>query len=235
MSEDLDVSAPEEVSSEISPLAKIAGVFLDPRRTFISLDRKPDFILPIVIMMVVAFASALILWPLVEVMITEKMTEAMAERDVGEEQMANIIKMQRIFGLVGAPISVILQVLVIAAVMLFAGNILMGGQSTYKKMFSVFAYTSLIGIIFTAVTIILALNKGSMEIYISPAALFPAEAKDTVLFKAAAVFNLFTIWELVVASIGMSVVYKVTTQKALSALGSIYLIFSAVRIIVSSL
>ncbi len=235
MSEEYNSSAPESGVSEPSLLAKIAGVFLDPKRTFTSLDRKPDFIVPMVIMMVVALASAIILWPLIQELIAEQMSDAIAEGQVPAEQLETIQKSQRIAALVGAPLGAALQILAIALVMFFAGNILIGGQSSYKKILSVFAYTSLIGILASAVTIILAQSKGSMEVYTSLAALFPGSAKDTVLFKVAGVFDLFKIWELIVASIGMSIVYKVTTQKALSVLGSIYLIFSAVVIIISSL
>jgi hypothetical protein len=206
--------------------AKIIGVFLDPRRTFSSLDHKPDFILPLLIVMVAAFLFTFIIWPIAQQFSLEKMEQS----GLSIEQIERAMKYARIAGIVSQPLMVLISSLLIAAVLLFAGNIIMGAEANYKRTLSVYCYSSLIGVIGFALKSLLILKKNSLEVYISPAALFPITLKDTVFFKIAAIFDVFAIWQVIIIAIGMSAIFKAKFQKALTVVGVLYLLYAAVAI-----
>jgi len=217
-------------TGEISLVARMAGVFLDPRRTFISLDKKPDFVVPLIIVMVTATLFTLLAWPVIEAMQIEQMTE----RGLNSEQIEQFKSIGKISGLIAPALMVVIGAVIVSAILLFVGNILMGGSSSYKKVFSVYCYAGLISIISYAVKVALILSKGSMEVYTSPAAFFPASAKDTVLFKAAAVLDVFAIWQLIVIAVGMSVLFKTNFQKSVTVLGTMYVIYAAISIVLGA-
>jgi hypothetical protein len=118
----------------------------------------------------------------------------------------------------------------VAGILLFVGNIIMGGDANYKKMLSLYSYSSLIGIFSHVVNLVLMLKKQTMEVYTSLAAFFPASAKESILFKIAGVFDIFMIWQLMVVAIGMSVMYQITTRKSFIVIGILYILFSAIAI-----
>lgn len=222
------ISPPGE--QDLSPLAKIAGVFLDPKRTFNSLNRKPDFIVPLIIVMLTATLFTLTAWPVIEQYAVEQQIERMTESGATPEQIEQAMKIGHIVGVVSQPVWILLSSLVVAGVLLFAGNIVIGGESNYKKMLSVYCYSSLIGVIAYAVKLVLMLSKNTMEVYTSPAAMFPASANDTVIFKIAAIFDIFAIWQVVIIAIGMGVIFKASFQKSISLVGTLYVIYAAISI-----
>jgi len=226
-----EVEVVTEDSERMSLAAKITGVFLDPKRTFISLERKPDFIVPLLIVMVAALIFTFVAWPIIEKTVLPLQVERMQEQGLSEEKIDGFLKISKILGIVGPPLTVLVGSLVVSAILLFAGNILLGGSSKFNKVFSVYCYTSLITVLAYAVKLALVMSKKSMQVYISPAALFPAEAGDSVWFKVAGVFDVFAIWQLVVIAIGLGVLFRTTFQKSMTVMGTLYVFYAAAAII----
>ena len=228
---------PDEPKS-MSLTGKILGIFLDPKRTFTSLRHKPDFIVPLALLVFATFLTTWIAWPVIEVSSMEMMEEGMIDRGMDEAQIEQMKvqqqKMGKLFGMVGAPFSTVLMAFIISGVLLFAGNIVMGGNAKYGQILSIYCYTSLISIISLTVRTILIMGKSSLEIYTSPAALFPADMSDGIVFKIANIFDVFVIWEIIVLSIGMGIIYSIDTRKPLITVSMLYLLFAAVSISISA-
>jgi len=208
----------------------LVGVFLDPRRTFESIDRKPDYLVPLLLVIVVGTLFTIITWPIIESTLMQAQIEQLEEQGMTQEQIDQAMSVGKMFGFIGPAISIILGSLVVSLILLFAGNVMMGGSSKFKKVFSVYCYSGVISILAYVIKLPLALNKNSLEVYISPAALFPASAQDTILFKVAAVFDVFVIWQLIVVTVGMSVIFKTSFQKAITVVGTLYIIYAAATI-----
>lgn len=227
---------PPEPQLQLSSMAKIAGIFLDPRRTFESLVIKPDFIVPLILVVLISLVFTIVAWPVIEKESIEAQRTIMEDRGLSEEQIESAIRTQKemgkYFGYIGAPISVIISTLIISGILLFMGNVLIGGASKFKNVLSIFAYSSLIDIPSYTIKLILVMNKGTLKVYTSLALFFPQSAEDTMLFKLAAVFDIFVIWQVIVISIGMAALYKCTTQKALTLVGTLFILFNAARIII---
>ncbi|MBC8205231.1 YIP1 family protein [bacterium] len=238
MENEQNISA-QESAPQLSIGAKIAGVFLDPRKTFSCLAVKPDFIAPLIILAIVSLIFVAIAWPVIEKESFETQIERMQERGVSQEDIDKSLDMQKkmgkYFGFAGAPIGVVINTIIITAVLLFIGNVILGGSQKFKFMFGVYAYSALIQVPESLIKLLLVMNKGTLKVYTSLALLFPQSAEKSVLFKIAEMFDIFTIWQMIVLSIGMAVIYKFTTQKTLTAVGTLYVLFHAVRIVIGNI
>ena len=229
----------ESGNGEMSLIAKIAGIFLEPGKTFRNLSRSPNFIAPLVIVMLASLLFTIFALPIIVKSSLEMQREKLEELDTPQEQIDQQLeiakKFIKPFALVAAPISTVVIALIITGIMLFAGNIVMGGESKYKMMLSLYCYSDLVDVIAFAVRLPLVLNKGTMEVYISLAALMPEAMKETIWFKIAAVFDIFVIWKLILISVGMGIVYKTKTHKPLLIMVLIYLLFAGISIAVSGI
>jgi hypothetical protein len=100
-----DSPAPEPASKPNS-LARMFGVFFNPVPTMKSVAERPDWVVPLLIILVLTFATNFIAGPRLD-MVTD-MREQMAENGASEEQIDNMAenmgKMQKIMG----PLSVVL-------------------------------------------------------------------------------------------------------------------------------
>jgi hypothetical protein len=107
----------------------------------------------------------------------------------------------------------------------FVFNVLMGGDSTFRRNFSVYCYSSLIAIPSMIVKFPLIMTKGDLNVQTSLALLLSPDAKDTFLYRVLSSFDIFTVWQVVLVSIGMGVVYKYSTKKAFTAVVILWIVW----------
>lgn len=222
----------EESGQKMSLTARIAGIFLDPKKTFLSLEPRPDFIVPLILTALVVFACTWAAWPVIETSSLEMMQEKLIDRGMEQNQIDRFLENQqkfgKVWGLAGGPVSTVLIAFIVSGILLFAGNMILGGDSTYKKMLCVYSYASLVGIIGHLIRTFLIMSKGSIQVYTSLAALFPLDMKDTTIFKIAGIFDVFTIWKIIIIAVGMGVMYRMDYKKPLIVVSLLYVIFAAV-------
>ncbi|GAA3319203.1 hypothetical protein GCM10020331_025140 [Ectobacillus funiculus] len=78
---------------------------------------------------------------------------------------------------------------------------IMGNDTSYKKLLSILIYTSVIGVLGGAVNVLLMAIFGGLDVqYTSLAPLFKA---GTMLHRVGATFEVFSIWSLVVTAIAL--------------------------------
>ena len=224
--ETVQTSAP---AKEMGVLQRIIGVFTSPRQTFESVDRKPDWLVPFVIILVVSLAFTLALRPIMLEEQFEKQREAMLERGMSEsqvdEQLQKGQKIAQITAPIGALVASALSLLIVAAVLLFCGNVVMGGEAKFKKVFAVNTWASLIGVLGIIIKAPFIWQKQTIQIHFGLAAFLSEDQAKTFLYKVFANVELFTIWGLIVLGIGLAVIYKWTTQRALTLVFVLWLIY----------
>ncbi|MBN2414239.1 YIP1 family protein [bacterium] len=213
----------------MSAFAKIIGIFSSPTETFKQIDERPTWLLPFIIMVVVILASQFLL---LDISLTDRLAIAEA-RDLPAEQMqaarAQMEGPMKYIGFAFMPIGLIIVWVVIAAVFLFAGNVVMGGKTQFKKLLAVVAWTSLIGIVQVPLYSFLVYSKGTTHgVTTSLAALLPLHAigeKPALLYQILSKFDIFPIWQLILWILGVSVVYKFTVKKSATMIVSIWVIY----------
>ena len=205
-------------SKDLSIVQKMIGVFFTPKETFEAIDRKPDWVAPLLVIIILTLIFSMITMPITMPEQMEKQREKMEERGMADDQidqaMATGEKMGKIMAPVGIIVGVPIVLLFFALIFWFVGNVILGGQTTYKRMFSVYTYSSLIGTVGFMLTALLILMRKSADVHFSLALLLPQEQSETALYQFFKGFNLFSIWQYAVLAIGFAVIYKLSMKKS---------------------
>jgi hypothetical protein len=235
----------EEVTSSLPPeektmggASKVINLFFEPRRVFESLKIKPTWLVPFIIVILLGMFFYYYAYP---VIMSEQIAKIQANEKVPEEQKQAIMERMGggehppIWQLGITPVGGLIYLLIASAILFFVFNVLLGGDSTFRRVFSVFCYSALVGIPATIVKLPLTLVKKTTNVQTSLALLLSADAKDTFLYKIFSSFDIFTIWQVILISMGMAVIYKFSPKKSYTTLFVLWIIWVFLKSGLSSL
>ena len=225
----------EETKKPMSAMNKVINIFTSPREALESINEKPTWLVPYVIIIVFFL---FMMYMTLDIQMGDQMA-GLEARDMSEQQMeAAKSQMQgpmRYAGFVIGPIFMLGVNALFAACVLLAANLMIGGQEIgFKKMFSLLMWTGLVGIIGLLITTFLAIQKGtmvgvSMDLSIL-LPVVPAGETKSLMHHLLARFDLFIFWQLALWVIGLSVMYKTTIQKAVVPVLSLWVIWVIVAV-----
>ena len=200
-------------------LSRLLGVFISPGETFADIARKPDFIAPVVTIVVAA-------WILFDTMYwkvgMETMTRLTLERSPFTSRMppeqvekaihdsATHLTRQLIITDVTIPIVTILFLLILAGLGLMIVNAILGGQVKFKTLFSVASYAQLPAILGYVLGLVVILFGGTDNL--DPQNPIPLNLafflnyKDVPkpLFALAGSVDIVVVWMVILLGVGMS-------------------------------
>jgi hypothetical protein len=214
-----------------SLLGTLVNIFVSPREAYEAIDRRPRWVLPLVLVVIAAMVAAIFITPMaMEEGMAKQRDKLIEQRGMSPEEADRALavgaKIGRITGPVMAPVGAVVAIVVVALVLLFLGNIVLGGASNFKKVFAMYTWTSLIGVLATIVKTPLMLSRGTVNVQTSLAAFLDPEQKGTFLYQLLARTDVFSLWELVLVCIGMAVVYRFTTKKAATGVVALYIVYA---------
>jgi len=218
--------------SNMNVFEKIIGIYTSPKETFMEINKKPTWLVPFIIIALVAIISQFLLMDItfqdqIEVMKSRGMSQEQIE--LAQERMEGPMKY---IGFIAAPIGLLIVWLILAGIFLFTGNNIMGGKAKFKDALAVVSWSGIIGIVQTGLYTYLVHSNGTrFGVTTSLAILLPTPQlgeDKTVLYRILARFDIFTIWTLILWIIGLSVVYNFSTKKSATmvlTLWAIYILF----------
>ena len=146
----------------------------------------------------------------------DKTVEQMVEKTGMDELAAEELmkKQLSIFMPIAALVFTPLIIVAFAGLMFFGGNIVLGGNSDFKTIFSLNTYVSVLGALGLLLKVPLIIAKGSTDVLTSLAILVPAGSEDSLLYKLLNIFDVIIIWESIVIAIGLAVIYDWEQKRA---------------------
>lgn len=217
---------------------RIAGVLFAPAETFRDIARKPDILIPLIVLIVIGYAVTAVLVPRMDfdTMMREQMEQQ--NRQMSEADMARTLKMVSAFGKVMAwagPILGILFYLVIAGVLLLAHR-LFGGEGNFAQAFSATLYSWMPQALSSIIVAIVAFTRGSLNpatmatlVKSSPA--FLVDMKEhPVLFSLLSSLDVFTIWTVILLVIGFAALSRLSKAKSAVIVVSMWLVVIVVKL-----
>lgn len=219
---------------------RIVGVLFSPGETFADIARKPDILLPLIIFVIIGYASAAVMMPRMDFeSVISKQRENMRKQQpkMSEQDLARFDRIAVASTKVGgwlSPLLAIIFYVVVAAVFLFAFRV-MGGEGTFLQAFSATLYSWIPLLIFSIISTIVILARGTFDplttatlVKSNPAFLVDMNAQP-VLFAFLASLDVFIIWTLVLMVFGFAAMAKVSRGKSAAIVASVYVVFVLLR------
>ena len=206
----------------------ILDIYFAPSKVFTASKEKPRWILPLVIVLVVVALTAVLTVNLAREEITMRQEEVMRERGLSEEQMEQARQFTQgpvaaISGGLSAAIFTVILLLVFTVVTnLFVP--LFGGESGFKKIFSVICFSSLVVVPSAILKLIMIGITKSPYVTTSLAMFATALGRDSFAYQLLAGFDVFIIWEMILVSIGINITNGISKKNAYTLVFIIWLV-----------
>jgi hypothetical protein len=152
-------------------------------------------------------------------------------REFNEQQMQGMQRMMPFMGYVTAVSMLVfwpLILLLISGILYAVFNAAMGGNATFRQVFAVVVHTGPVGVLAQLFTVPLNYFRGTMTSASNLGVLLPMLPEKSFFALLLGMIDLFLIWQLVVLSIGLAVLYRRRTQPIATALLVVYAIIAVI-------
>jgi hypothetical protein len=219
---------------------RIAGVLFAPVSTFEDIARKPDVLVPMLLILIIGYVNTFLMMPRMDWnAVSEAQMEAVKAKnpqmtDADLERMSRMTQgFAKVAGWVG-PLFGVIWWLILAGVLLLAFR-LMGGQGTFKQALSTVLYSWIPMVIYYIVVTIVTVARGKIDpthiatlVKSNPAFLVDMK-EQPVLFSLLSNLDIFTIWMLVLLIIGCAAFSKTSRAKAAAIVLSLWAVMILVK------
>jgi hypothetical protein len=226
MEETVQTVQPEEQT--MGGASKVLNTFFEPRRVFESLRIRPTWLVPVIIVALLGMGFFYYTFPY----IMKEQVQNIRDNDrIPEEQKERIIERMGeaehppIWQMAIAPAGTLISLVIVAAVLFFAFNVLMGGDAGFRRVLSVYCYSSLVAIPAMIVKFPLVMMKGNVNVQTSLALLLSPDDKGSFLYSVLSSFDIFTLWQVILVSMGLGVMYKFSTKKAFTTVVILWVVW----------
>lgn len=226
-----------EVSEEAPPMsfgAKLWNLYVDPRKTFASVRKNHEWVILWILVSVIAVGSYLPIKSIVRQDQIQKIEERLDQNpQITAEQRQQI--MDRVSSqfdnplyLLFVPVSQLVLLFVVASVLLFIGNIILGGTIGFQKILNAYAWTMLLAIPAAIVTVPMVVAKGTLDVSLGLGMLTTAETGKFVKSLLTSI-EIFAIWQVWLSAVAISVLAPADTKKAFWSVAAAWLIWIIVK------
>lgn len=220
---------------------RLVGVFFSPGETFDDIARKPDWVLPLLVLLLIGIASTIVVVPRLDFDAVVAQQEEMMEkqgRQLSEGDRERMGRITRSFGRVMAYITplFILAGYVLIALVLWGAFRLMGGEGTFPQALSATLYAHMPRMLLGGIIgiIVLLLRDGLIDpaasatlIKSNPAFLVDMK-EQPVLFALLSSFDIFVLWTIALLTVGFAKLSRLSVAKS----AAIVVVLWAVTIVV---
>jgi hypothetical protein len=237
----------QEETARLNSIQRLFGTLFSPGETFQDINRKPDWIVPMVLAIVLFVAGNFVILKRLNLdgeKITRQAIEQQLQKqgkslsDIPQDQLESQIKIsakiQQVAPIIFTPICVAFLALVFWGV-----SIVMGGQTAFKKIFSVttYSFTAVIVVVGILINTLVAFLRNPEDINIlegiaatNPGMLMPA-GTSTILKALLSQFDVINIWFLILMAIGIAAVSKnMKTGKAATVVFGLWAVWIVIKV-----
>jgi hypothetical protein len=228
--------------------ARFLGIFVSPRETFADIARRPDFIAPLIVLILTAIAVSEVVLAKIDMarIVRMQLEQSGRASSMSPEQAQQAIEQgARIGTIVGhfGFLFAVIGLLIAAGIGLLVVNAIFGGKANFRTVFSVTCYSNLVSVL-GAVIVALVVLFGDVE-HFNPQSPTPTNLgfflspTDTPrpLLSLASSFDIFTLWTIILLGIGLSeaTARKVKTASVTLTLFGIWLLWVLIKVGLSTL
>lgn len=229
-----EINAPD-----LGIMGRLTGIFSNPKDTFESINQKPNWLVPYLVVMLITLVMQFLT---LDIQLQDQVAMMEAKgAPVEQIEMAqkNLEGPMKYIQFVAIPVVTLIVWVIYSGIFLFVGNTMLGGRGRFYAVFSAFAWSSLIGSVGHIVKSLLILAKGTMHgVTTSLAAVMPTPElgdRGSLIYQILAKTDIFMIWVLVVWGIGFSAIFKMSQNKSMTMVFSLWAIWIVISLGLASL
>jgi len=213
----------------------LVNVFADPQVAFEDIKKKPNWIVPIILILIVSYIFNVLTLDIQfktekeYILDSSLMTEDQKDEYLEQMETPSFYK-TTISPIVTSVLTTFLIPLIIATVFLIFGNFIFGGSASFLLNFCAVAWAGLIGLLEGIIKLPIILNKGTLEVYTSLALFMDSSLSKTFFSQFLNIFDVFTVWKVIVYSIAFMVVYKFSKTRSYATMITLTLVISFIGI-----
>jgi Yip1-like protein len=241
MSTTIDAAQPAPAPAAKNAFQRIVGVFFAPGETFADIARKPDILVPLLVILAIGYVTTFLVMPHLDwdAMLAQQQEMVKKQNpNVSDGDLAQMGKftkaIAKVMGYIG-PLLVIVGYLIIALVIWGACR-MMGGQGDFKQAFSATLYAHfprvLLGII--AAVVVMArgmVDPSTMATVVKSSPAFLVDMKEQpVLFSLLGSIEIFQIWTIILLIIGFAALTRLSKAKTAAIVISLWVITLVVKL-----
>ncbi len=226
----------------MTELARLAGVFWDPRPVYADLAARPRWWAPILLTTLAALAflaafSNRVGWE--QFLEQEFRTNSRLQQLPAEQQREIIARQAKIVGVTsyaGAVVGTVGVCLLVAGIFLFVFRSLAGAELSFRQSLSITAYSFLPHAVASALAIVVVTQADPADfdlrnpLMLNASWLVRSESAPAWLRTLAASFDLFAIWTLLLLALGYSVAAgKLAYRKSLALVLAVWGFYVALK------
>jgi hypothetical protein len=200
---------------DLSLPQRVWGVLISPRVVFEYIKVRPRVLGVLLITVLLVLASTL---PILDILVETQMDQLEERGGLTDEQMATQEKLMRGGMPLGGLIFILGTMFAGAGVLLFLSNVILGGQANYRQFLSMLGHVQMVLIPAVLIKVPLTLMTGK-PVLTSLAALLPSDAEQGFMWQLMNQLDVFSLWMLGLAALGLGVLAGTSTGRAATVLG----------------
>lgn len=222
-------------------LARFIGVIIAPKDTFAAVAASPKWL---GMLALCAIAMAILVGGFLATRVGQDAwlsqtieTRASMGSPMNDQQIQAMERMAPYVGYLGAGqmlIGLPIICLVIAGILFAIFNAALGGEASFKQVFSVVVHAGPIGVLSSAFSMPINYSRGTISGAANLGVLLPMLDERTFLSHFLGTIDLFLVWQLVVLAIGLAVLFRRRTQPIAISLLTVYGLIAIVIAVVKS-
>lgn len=214
---------------------RFAYLFHDPRRAWELPLRHSIWIVALVTLSISQLAQS---WLLRDLVFEQTRSNLERSERLPEEQREQILRSmeeaydspggfvrQAVAGVAGAAL---VSYLLPALVYLLGLNFVLGARASFREIFAVTSFSHLILLVRDLIRIPLMLAKGSLYVFVSPAAFVDPENRTLVWLLDR--FDLFGLYRLLVVVLGLAIIARIAPKRALGPVVALWLLVTLIGV-----
>lgn len=222
----------------INPWSRMVAVITDPVAAMKGVMARggwiAPFILAVIAVLLMYFLAGDVMMEIGREQAAERIQAMVDQGRIDQQQADQILDQQmnssftQVMMVVGPIVSMLIIRLIIAVLALVVGNIVLGAARKFGNYWSLAWYAGVIGAVSMIVASVVMSITGDMQSANFGLGILTASDPQSTLHKIFAVFNVFTLWEAVVAGIGVSLFAKVSRPKGIIWMLVLYIAFGLI-------
>ncbi len=224
-----------------SSIGRVGGVLFSPTRVFEAIRERPTWLLALVVLVLLGVVAGYVLGEKVDWEQVARDQLAQSSRQLSEEDVERAITVTEALGskmvflgpLFGGPLVYLLM-----ALLFWVSMKMLGGELTYKASFSTVLHGLMPSAVSALLTIPVILSRTELDmeqvnsgtLVASNVGAFAPEGTSNTMRSLLASIDIFSIWSIVLLSIGFAVVARVSRGKAAAAVITLWIVYILLKV-----